>query len=182
MTEKERGQPLTTELLQYLTFMPQGDDLVLIVLKGHLLVEQQLEQIIQKVVAHGAVLDEARFTFAQKVLLAKSMCWSHHESPIWNFIEALNTLRNDIAHSLGSDKTDGRLQKALNKHEATLNPKELLEVADYSTANRLKHAVMITMGFLGSYLGDAMSYRRINDETQKAQQFIMEKSSREKDP
>ncbi len=31
MAKEERRQPLTTELLQYLTFMPQGDDLVLIV-------------------------------------------------------------------------------------------------------------------------------------------------------
>lgn len=173
MSEEQDGIPLTTELLQYLTFMPQGDDLVLIVLKGHLLLEQQLEQIIKQVVAHGDILDDARLTFVHKAVLAKAMCWTEHENSMWDFIDALNTLRNDIVHSLGNDKTDGRLQKALAKHEATLNAEEVKKVANFSTANRLKHAVMITMGFLGAYLGDATSYRVINDETQKARQYIL---------
>jgi hypothetical protein len=41
--------------------MTPGEDLVLIVLKGHLLIEQQLNRIIESIVAHGNLMDGIRF-------------------------------------------------------------------------------------------------------------------------
>lgn len=164
---KTKSVPLTTELLDYMAYMTPGDDLVLIVLKGHLLIEQLLDRIVQTIVAHGEMIDD-RFGFAHKLTLARAMCWSQEMNPIWAFIGALNSLRNDVAHSLGNDKTEGRLKRALDAHETFLGPEEVKEVAGFDTADRLKHAVMQTMGFLGSYLADAAAYRMTVDEMLEA--------------
>jgi hypothetical protein len=167
--EKEKKSvPLMTEHLDFMAHMPTGDDLVLIVLKGHLLIEQQLERIIQTIVAHGQMIDDDQFGFALKCALARAMCWSQEKNPIWDFIGALNALRNDIAHSLGSDKTERRLKKALDAHESFLNAEEVNEIAEFGTPDRLKHAIMETMGFLGSYLADAGAYRMTVNEMYKA--------------
>jgi hypothetical protein len=154
---------VTKELLDFLAHMPQGDDFILIVLKGHLLIEQMLEEIIRTIVAHGDMIEDVRMSFELKAKLAQAMCWGQHKNPFWNFIFSLNTLRNDLAHTLGSEKTDQKLGRVIASHEATLTDDEKAELAEAQTSDRLKHAVIQTMGFLRSYSTDAHMYRHRTD-------------------
>jgi hypothetical protein len=121
------------------------------------------------------LITDARLTFAQKQSMAKAMCWSQHTSPIWDFINALYTLRNDLAHSLGNDKTNNKLRRLLDAHEATLDSKQLEEVSELGPAGRLKDAIIHTMGFLGSYGNDAIAYRHAIDR----KNVVRQKSSKQ---
>lgn len=180
MAERKFEPHVEKGVRDYLEHMPEGNDLILIVLKGHLLIEQLLEQIIQTVVAHGAVLANHRFQFSQKVPLARSMAWSQRDNKLWDFIVALNTYRNDVAHSLGSEKSEARLKKVMEAHEATLTAEELNEVSGQSDADRLRHAIMLTMGFLGKFLEDAKAYRSIIDATLAAKKASTAKAGESK--
>ncbi len=159
----ERTQFITTELLNFISHMPSGNALELIVLKGHLLLEQQLDEIIRTIVAHGGLLAGARLTFDLRARLAQAMCWGQHENSFWEFIFALNSLRNDLAHCLGSGKIDAKLQRVMAAHEATLTPEEKAELQTLEAHDRLKHGILQTMGFLASYSTDAHMYRSRTD-------------------
>lgn len=47
------------------------DDIALIVLKGHLIIEEVLDSIISRFVFHSEYLDRASLRFAQKVNIAR---------------------------------------------------------------------------------------------------------------
>jgi hypothetical protein len=144
--------------------MPEGDDLTLIVLKGHLLIEEMLERIIRTIVAHGDLLEDTKITFTQKAALARAMCWSQHNSDVWDLIFAINSLRNELAHQLESPKVENKTQRVIDLYLASL---ENLEVRKEDAAarrpNQLKSAVVYCMGFLGNFEGEARFYRSIND-------------------
>lgn len=148
---------------RYLEVMPESDDLTLIVLKGHLLIEEQLESIIKIIVAHGDVLEDARLTFDNKLTIAKSMCWSRHQSEMWIAIEKLNTLRNDLAHKLDSPKLRAKGEAYISALRSALNAEERAELKSMSLAEQVKMGVVYMMGFLGSYLADAHAYRTTVD-------------------
>jgi len=57
---------LDANLQRYAKHMPPGDDLTLIILKGHLLVEEVLERIIRTIVAPGDLLEDVRLSFYQQ--------------------------------------------------------------------------------------------------------------------
>jgi hypothetical protein len=94
-------------------FSKVPDDLSLIVLKGHLLVEQSLSAIISHYAQPSADLANVNLRFMQKVALAKALVPSFFFlQEFWNFVKLLNNLRNDLAHQLEF--------KRLEQHRASL--------------------------------------------------------------
>jgi hypothetical protein len=151
-------------LRRYLEHMPEGDDVTLIVLKGHLLVEELLDRTICTVVAHGDLLDEARLSFVQKTLLARAMCWTKRDSDMWDLVTSLNTLRNDLVHQLDSTKFEDRLRRVLQAHLSSIEDSEDRDQMQAETVpNQLRFAIVYMMGFLGSYEDDAKGYRSLVD-------------------
>src|SRR5215469_13801512 len=139
MSNKPKARLITTQLLNFLAYIPLGDDLELIVLKGHLLLEQQLETIIRCTVPRSRYLP--KLGFYDKALLARAMSWTHGKHAMWDFIVALNTLRNDFSHSLGSGETMKKIRIALDAHKGTLSPKEKKTVSAMKDPDRLRRAV-----------------------------------------
>ena len=78
----------------------ESDDEALIVLKGHLVIEERITATIEKFVFHPEHLENARLTFAHKIAIARSMSLDESDSPMWGGIEKLNALRNKLSHSL----------------------------------------------------------------------------------
>jgi len=155
-------------LQKHIKHMPQGDDTTLIILKGHLLLEELLMQIVRTVVAHGNLLEDTRLTFAELASLARSMCWSKHNSDMWDLISSINVLRNDLAHKLESPKFEQKLKHVLEAHISSIeDPEKRSEVEAMSVPDQLKFAVVYTMGFLNSYLSDAQAYRKTVDNLYK---------------
>src|SRR5688500_14272598 len=85
------------------------DGLTLLVLKGHLFLERRLQTIIDLFVHHPERLRAVNLTFVEKVAIARSLSLEQDGSSIWSLILAINTLRNDIAHALDSEKRANRL-------------------------------------------------------------------------
>jgi len=89
------------------------DDLTLIVLKGHLLVERSLTAIISHYAQPSADLASVGLRFYQKVALAKALVPSFifiFPQEFWSFVDLLNQLRNDLAHQLESKKLEKHLE------------------------------------------------------------------------
>jgi hypothetical protein len=86
--------------------LKRGADLKMVLLKGHLLLEELLQSYIESRVRYPGLLTQARFTFQQRLVLAGAL----HPSPdvfgygwVWQATRRLNTLRNKMVHKLAPD-------------------------------------------------------------------------------
>jgi hypothetical protein len=104
----------------------ERDDEALIVLKGHLVIE---ERITAAIFWHGEFIERARLTFAHKMQLARAISMDHHQNTMWDLIDKLNAVRNKLAHSLDGEpraKAMTALREAF-KREVSHAAKEELE-------------------------------------------------------
>jgi hypothetical protein len=90
--------------------LPETDSLTLLVLNGHLLIEEQLLAMVRSAVPHPEALDEANLRFTQLMYLAKALYYEESTRPIWEAIHALNALRNRLAHRLEPDDLESRVR------------------------------------------------------------------------
>ena len=76
-------------------------------LKGHLLIEEQIRLIVHRRLRNPNVLTEAnsRLETHQAIQLARAFFPPGHMPEIWSAALKLNTLRNDIAHNLRSQES-----------------------------------------------------------------------------
>lgn len=102
---QETPPPLDPEVQRrigrLLAKLPSGDDLDLIVLKGHLLIEERLRDIVRVAISRRPeALDDSRLRFAQLSALARGM--TYEERFDWSFlaINKLNAIRNELVHDL----------------------------------------------------------------------------------
>lgn len=83
---------------------PEGADLTLQVLKGHLLVEELLREILGLLLAHPDALKGNRgtsFECHQVICLVQAISTHSTDEPwIWDAAKRLNGIRNDLAHNL----------------------------------------------------------------------------------
>ncbi len=90
-------QAKLTEELRYV------DDVAQIVLKGHLVMEELMSEALSTFLLHEEFLEPARLQFYQKLNLCRGISTSEHKHNMWNLIGAVNTLRNQLSHSLDPD-------------------------------------------------------------------------------
>lgn len=107
-------------LKRFDTHLPLSDDPTLIVLKGHLLAEEILENLIRAKCKHPEALDRVEIGFFLKTKLAYALIGNTHENglilpeSVWEMLGALNSLRNELAHSLEPKKLAAKIQKFLS--------------------------------------------------------------------
>jgi hypothetical protein len=100
-----------------------GADIQMILLKAHLLIEEGLQSFIDGAVRDATLLTKARFTFAQRLILAEAL----HSDPncfrygwVWEATRDLNALRNQMAHNLEPKDFSNRLASLTKSIEARL--------------------------------------------------------------
>ena len=79
-------------------------DLELILLKVHLLIEEELTDAIMKKVESPAYLLNARLTFSNKASLARAHYDKQVKPWVWGSITKLNNIRNRLAHRLTNEE------------------------------------------------------------------------------
>ena len=101
-------QELEDDAQRFVRLMPEGD-LTLVVLKGHLLIEEQLYVLLERRVAAPNKLRGLRLRFPQLVELAQALYGGDDLERIGRVCFALNTLRNDLAHRLESAELQAKI-------------------------------------------------------------------------
>jgi hypothetical protein len=92
LTEFDEG------LKRFDRLIPPTSDTLVIVLKGHLLIEEQLQSLIEAAVRNPEVTREARLSFYQRLKFAQSIAGHFSKSLVWEATEALNSVRNRLVH------------------------------------------------------------------------------------
>ena len=129
---------------------PESDDLMVIVLRGHLLVEEYIDNLNKHYFHYPKYYYKANFNFYNKLLLAKSL-WLlpfPDRDMFFKPFEMLNSIRNDLAHNLESQNLNDKLLCFLSVVEKEY-PKELLELYPIENSNVEKRARNAISSILG---------------------------------
>jgi len=113
VTDKQTTQREIDAARRLFTLLPRGQDLTLVILKGHLLIEEQVRQIIDKRVKKPDALRDANFDCYQAICLAESF-FSEKEEYIWKAFKKLNRIRNELAHKTEPVGVDDRIDDFVN--------------------------------------------------------------------
>jgi hypothetical protein len=92
-----------------LQHLPRSDDLTLVALKGHLLIEELLDEIIWAHCKSPESLEEVEIRFPAKIKLVLALTGTRELSKIWSLCEKLNSLRNSLAHKIEHPATQKKL-------------------------------------------------------------------------
>jgi hypothetical protein len=99
--------PLTRDLDALLAALPPASQPELVILKGHLIVEQLLRRYIEEQVANPEILQKARLQFSTLLTFAEAMAprsgTAGAPQVIWASLKRLNELRNTLAHKLDGE-------------------------------------------------------------------------------
>lgn len=95
----------------YKKLLPDTDDLTLMVLKGHLILEEMLFALVGEHCAKPEHLDGARLSFAQLLKLAQSLVSAPVPEEVWTAIAEINRLRNALAHNLRPTDVETRVEE-----------------------------------------------------------------------
>lgn len=103
---------------QYTRYLPKSDDLSLVTLKGHLLVESILDELIKAYCRDPQPIAQANLRFYQKAKITRAFIGSFYPEEIWDSIMALNSLRNELVHTLEPRKLRKRVRQFLSARQS----------------------------------------------------------------
>ena len=137
---------------RYRRFVAEGDKLTVVVLKGHLAIEELLLDILKSIAGNDTLLEEASLTFHQKRVIAQAHSGEHNTDKGWELIRILNTLRNDIGHNLDASRSSrlvNQLRQSLRQRDSKAY--DLIPNPD-NDSELVSHVVTFLIGFLEAYL------------------------------
>lgn len=91
--------------------LPHGKDLVLVVLKGHLLIEEQVKLIVRERVRVFSHLEGERFNYYQYICLANALVGTEAPTWVWTGLKKLGKLRNQIVHEMEPHSLKADIEK-----------------------------------------------------------------------
>ncbi len=120
---------LADKTSRFIELMPLGEDQILTILKGHLLIEELITELLKiKLEQSGNPLDikvGSNTMFAQKLNLYWAIAQHDLEFDVWCFLKELNSIRNKMAHTVepqGIDEKVKSFNDAISAHETYMMP------------------------------------------------------------
>jgi hypothetical protein len=151
------GQKYAQEFERHLS---EVDDVALVVLKGHLIIESALDNIIDTIFFHPEYLRQGRLTFTEKLRIARSFTLDKDKIDVWDRIIEVNGLRNEIAHSLKGEKRHEKMARLRQNFLAGTHSSIAEAYADAPDGSILILACSECAGFLNQYEDDLKGLRR----------------------
>jgi hypothetical protein len=141
--------------------------LMLTTIKGHLLVEQTLDEFLAASLSDPEQIRGARFGFADKVRVCRAMSFDQSEDQLWTVIGCINGLRNAIAHGHGDKKIAEAMRTVKASYLASLTPEQAEGIKDLPDDQIAEGACVMCGGFLVTITNEAKSRRAAIDKNWK---------------
>jgi len=134
--------------------MPRSADLTLIVLKGHLLLEESIDALLTALLENPAALQPARLSFFARLCLVRALFPLSDE--MMKAAEGINTLRNKLAHHLEHPQVERLTNDFLYQFENpnNIDPDDPPDFDSIPVARRLKRYIVALCAF---YHGAALA-------------------------
>lgn len=134
------------------------DRTALVVLKGHLVLEEQITRGISNFLNHPEHLEDARLSFAQKLAVARCCSLDQNKNSMWELIAKLNRLRNNLSHSLeGESRT--RATEAVRAAYTQQRDNKLEDWEKSDETLMVLAAVALCLGFLDAFEQETDRFR-----------------------
>jgi len=144
------------------------DDTAQIILKGHLVAEDLMNQAIESFVLHGEYIENARLQFHQKLEFCKSISLSDDNNNMWNLIKKINVVRNALSHSLDEERRLKAIQSLKSIYDQEFDP-ETRKIKDMSEEAALcMVAISGALGYLHSFLSEVQRFEEIVKQLDKS--------------
>lgn len=129
--------------------MRRSDDLTLVVLKGHLLVEEELNEILSMKLRVPEAIFQARLSFSQRLAVLRALAGDEGRGTFsLDALNRLNALRNQLAHNLEPRQLEKRVKAFLVELEA---PGLEEEFSQEKLSTRLKRCIALLCGRLSGW-------------------------------
>tara|TARA_R110002111_G_scaffold146250_2_gene212903 strand:+ start:203 stop:706 length:504 start_codon:yes stop_codon:yes gene_type:complete len=115
---------------RYEKFFPESDDLIAVVLRGHMLVEEILEAILNHHAIDNKALAGIRLSFEIKHKLAHAFLRIPSPPEMWLSIRALNRLRNKLAHVVEPENLQGAIHNFIQHSTSKIEKDPLADEND----------------------------------------------------
>ena len=145
----------------FINNMPE-DDITLVVIKGHLLLEQQVKNIFYSKFENPIILKNTKFDVNQIINLTEA-CFeqSTRNDYFWKCIKKLNNIRNDMAHNLENKGFEHKVNDLISIY----NKVSYSSVTnDISTLEKLKSCIFGLAAELISLASKAMEERKSQEK------------------
>jgi len=129
--------------------LPLCKDPTVIILRGHLLVEELLDKLIAMGLKDTSAIKDARLTFYQKLCITQGLIGKSN-TDMWKSIKELNRLRNKISHTLPDAELVEKLDfvlKAFFETEFDEIPKDI-----YSKSKSLRNGIVFLCAQLYGFI------------------------------
>ena len=100
MPDENISSRTTDAFRKFILKLPHTGDPTLVVLKAHLLLEEQLRLLVDERMAKPDALKAAELECNQIICLAEALTGDALDQAMWTALRKLNKLRNDLAHQL----------------------------------------------------------------------------------
>lgn len=137
------------------------DDAAQILLKGHLVAEDLMNQALEAFVLHGEHVEDARLQFNQKLELCKAISVSDNKNNMWNLIKKINLLRNALSHSLDTGRRKKAVEALASIYDQEFDPKTRVIEGMSEEAALCLVAINGSLGYLHSFLSEAKRFENI---------------------
>ena len=97
--------------LRVMKHLPKQGDLSLIILKGHLLIEELLFALVSSAAKDPAAIKSANLSYYGLASVAKALFYESRVGPVWDAMFELNKLRNTLAHNLEPPDLNEKLKR-----------------------------------------------------------------------
>jgi hypothetical protein len=116
LPQRELDRFMTEIFERFMRLMP-ANDLTLIILKGHLLVEEQMDKFIEASLGDaGQAFSTLKLSFIRKLEFARQLHRPKEPfASVWNEVKELNDLGNKIAHNPEIADLDQRCAEFVKK-------------------------------------------------------------------
>jgi hypothetical protein len=157
------GEHAVAAFRRFYTLLPKSDDASLVILKLHLLVEEQIRAFVDERLRSPEALKAAKLDCHQVICLAESLAGESVHHRFWEAARKLNELRNKIAHNLEPSGVIERMKNinsmlGRNPINAT-TPSELLEQFEFSVST-IYHCIS---GFVQRKPAEVLHLKRRED-------------------
>lgn len=118
-------------------------DPILIILKTHLIIEENLYIAVCNKLNHPSHIEDARLSFSQLLKIAKSIYFNYKLDAVWVALDSLNKIRNRFSHNLEPRELEGLYRKVCFQSEFPEN----LSKDSPDFISMLQHTSGILIGF-----------------------------------
>jgi len=146
MDKEQLGSGAEVVIKMFNKHMPRSKDITLIILKGHLLIEQALTDILDSELPHSKALNDAKMSFSNRLAIVKSIYGMNSSFP-YGLIENLNSLRNQLVHKLEPKDIQNKLDDFINRAKQS-KIRLLSEYSQLEISDRLKLVIISLYAYI----------------------------------